>query len=203
MHTEKFLSLSSSVYICARTKWTNRGPSTLMASASTFTSPTTWGLISKSSRFLLRVPRQSHSRVFSSQLLLLMGLRRNTSLHWDASGVHSTHSSLGRYIIGGHPLGLYSLHPHHRHLPRNIPIWNNMGALHVPRNCVLNRLRRLHVCCAFKISSTVHWPSRIIDSFIFRTGRYKCITAKQRLYLEVSLWILKNITTPSADMVKK
>ena len=36
------------------------------------------------------------------------------------------------------------------------------------------RLRRLHVCCTFKISSTVHRPSRIIDSFIFWTGRYKC-----------------------------
>uniref|UniRef100_A0A7C9AUQ8 Uncharacterized protein n=1 Tax=Opuntia streptacantha TaxID=393608 RepID=A0A7C9AUQ8_OPUST len=117
-----------------------------------------------------------------------MGLWSHASLHLDASGVHSTHTSLRRYIIGGYPLGLHSLHPRHRHLPRYIPIWNNMGALHVPRNCILNRLRRLHACCAFKISGTIHWPSRIIDSFIFWTGRYKCITAWQRLYLEVFMF---------------
>uniref|UniRef100_A0A7C9EQP5 Uncharacterized protein n=1 Tax=Opuntia streptacantha TaxID=393608 RepID=A0A7C9EQP5_OPUST len=117
-----------------------------------------------------------------------MGLISHATLHRHSSRIHCTsHSSLRRHVIRRHTLGLHSGHTNHGHWPRHIPVWNNVGSMHVARNCIsrLNRLRRLNARCAFKISGVIHWSSRIIDSLFFRSVWYKCIPTWQRFNLEV------------------
>lgn len=79
--------------------------------------------------------------------LLLMGLGRNTPLHWNAIRIHPTsHPCLRCYIISRHALRLHPLHATYCHLPRDRSHCPSMSTRHGPRNYIsrwylLHRIR--------------------------------------------------------------
>lgn len=70
-------------------------------------------------------------------LLLVMGLGY-TTLHWNATGIHSTtHPCLRCKVISSHTLRLHSLHVKHR--PGHGSVHSYMSTWHASRYCISRR----------------------------------------------------------------